>query len=400
MKFQIVILLLLISYRFIAQTKVEHLTIDSKHINETRTLNITLPNQYEKSTKKYPIILVLDDGLLFNTTSAVVNQLSNTSRMPESIVISISPGEKHRNYFAPNLYSNHRKRRYNYGDHQEEFVKFLEFELLPLIEKRYRIHSFKTFVGFSPSSIIGLHTLLHKPNLFQAYICFAAGNIIGDGYKKDERLIENLETLYNKLETKQSYLYIVSGGKDAESQSFINTNVKDFNEKLAKLNNGSIYTKAEIIEGEGHTDVILPGLITAFDFIFPKEKWIVDYIDLIEKEGPAKDNILSFHQNLSDTYGFEVYPNADRLYSMSCLKNVGRRLMQRNKSKEAIEIFKYWVELYPASHLANYYLGLAYGENKEKNMAKTYLEKAYKIALSEKSNTTKVYKETIEKLQD
>ncbi|WP_020532582.1 alpha/beta hydrolase-fold protein [Flexithrix dorotheae] len=391
-------LLIIASNQIFAQTTIEHLAIDSKYINEARTLNITLPNEYRNSTKKYPVILVLDDGLLFNTTSAVVNQLSNTSRMPESIVVSLSSSEKHRNYFAPNLYNNHRGRMYNYGNHQEEFVNFLELELLPLIEKKYRINNFKTFIGFSPSSVIGLYTLLDKPNLFQAYICFAAANIIGDGYNKDERLIEELDTLYANSEIRQSYLYVVSGSKDAESQPYIYSNIKDFNDQLSKYNSNSIYAKAEIIHGEGHTDVILPGLITAFEFIFPKEKWYVDYLDLIEKEGTAQDNISSFYQKLSDEYGFQIYPNTDRLYSMSCLKNIGRRLLGERKIEEAIEVYNYWVELYPSSHLSHYYLGLAYKENNENNKAIATFKKAYDIALAQKNSDSKTYKEAMEEL--
>lgn len=377
---------------------IERLILASKYIDETRTINISLPNGYADSTKKYPIILILDDELLFNTTSNIVNQLSNTSRMPESIVISLSSGEKHRNYFAPNLYNNHQNRVYNYGNHQKEFVNFLELELLPLLEKKYRTAHFKTFVGFSPSSVIGLYTLLNKPNLFQAYICFASGNIIGDGYEKEKRLIEELETLYTQSKIKQSYLYVVSGSKDAESQPYINTNIKDFNEKLSKFNNKNIHIKAETIEGEGHTDVILPGLISAFNFIFPKEKWLVDYLDLIKKEGDAKGNIYSFYQNLSNYYGFEIYPNVDRLYSMSCLKNIGRRLIGTKKTEEAIDIYKYWIELYPSSHLAHYYLGLSYRENKENNNAITSFKKAYDLALLQKSNASKIYIEAIDSM--
>lgn len=397
---KIKIFLLLVSSSIFAQIEIKHLTIDSKFIGETRTLNISLPNKYQYSTKKYPLIIVLDDGLLFNTTNAIVNQLSNTSRIPESIVVSLSAGEKHRNYFAPDLFNNHRNRKYNYGNHQEEFVKFLELELLPLIEKNYRTTHFKTFIGFSPSSVIGLYTLLNKPNLFQAYICFAAGNIIGDGYNKDKRLIEELENLYSQNEIKQSFLYVVSGSKDAESQPYINVNVKDFNDKLSRFNSRTIRTRAEIVQGEGHIDVILPGLITAFEFIFPKKEWYVDYLDLIEKEGTAKDNISSFYQKLSDEYGFEIYPNTDRLYSMSCLKNIGRRLIGENKTEEAIEIYKYWGELYPSSHLAHYYLGLSYKENKESNKAISAFKKAYELALLQKRNDSKIYKEAIDKLNE
>ena len=41
----------------------------------------------------------------------------------------------------------------------------------------------------------------------------------------------------------------------------------------------------------------------------------------------SSNNILAFYQDLSSEYGFEIYPNADRLYSMSCLKNIGRRVL-------------------------------------------------------------------------
>ncbi len=392
------LILLLLSAQTFAQTKIEHFDIDSKYIDETRKLTIALPQQYENSTKKYPIILILDDGLLFNTTSAIVNQLSNTSRMPESIVISLSSGEKHRNYFSPNLYNNHQNRMYNYGNHQEEFINFLEFELLPLIKKKYRVNNFKTFVGFSPSSAIGLYTLLNKPDLFQAYICFAAGNIIGDGYKKDKRLIEELEKLYSKDKEKPNYLYVVSGSKDAESQPYINTNIKEFNQKLSKYNSNSIHTKAETIEGEGHTDVILPGLIKAFDFIFPKEKWLVDYIDLIEEDGSAKENILSYYTNLSNDYNFEVYPNVDRIYSMSCLKNIGRRLLGAKNIEEALELYEYWIELYPSSHLAYYFLGVSQKENKDIIKASESFKKAIELASKQDDVNFSNYQKALENL--
>ena len=399
MNIKLVIFLLLATSRFSAQNSIENFTIDSEYIDENRIVTVTLPKEYKNSIKKYPLILVLDEGLLFNTTSAIVNHLSNTSRIPESIVVSLSSGEKHRNYFAPNLYNNHRNRMYNYGDHQDEFINFLEFELLPLLEKKYRTATFKTFIGFSPSSVIGLYTLLNKPNLFQAYICFAAGNIIGDGYGKDKRLIEELVTLYGKDEIKQNFLYVVSGSKDASSQPYITTNINDFNTELSRFNSNAIHTKAETIQGEGHTDVILPGLINAFDFIFPKEKWFVDYLDLIENEGSAKDNIVSFYQKLSDEYGFDIYPNADRLYSMSCLKNVGRRLLGAKKTEEAIELYEYWTTLYPQSHLAYYFLGTSYKENQKLLKATETYNRAIELALAQKSSDVDLYRKSLESLK-
>lgn len=394
----IILFIISISNQLFAQNIIEHFNIQSQYLKETKIVNVALPDQYQFSAKEYPIILILDSNLLFDTTTAIANQLSRTSRMPESIVISFSAGSRHRNYYAPNLYNNHRDRPYNYGNKQDELLSFLENELLPQIEQKYRVAKFKIVVGFSPSSALSIHTLLTMPNLFQAYICLAAGNIIGDGYSRGKRLIEELEKLYGSQKLAQNYLYVVSGSKDAEGQPYIKASVEDFNDKLFKYNTSNIHTKAEIIEGEGHTDVVLPGLISAFDFIFPKGEWVVDYLDLIEDEGTAKENIMEFYNDLSKIYGFQIYPNVDRLYSMSCLKNLGRRLLGTNKTEEAIELFELWTTLYPQSHLAYHYLGTSYKENSNLIEAGEAYNKALNLALAQNSNDTDLYKKSLESL--
>lgn len=391
MKYKTLLFIIIVSHQLLAQNETEHFDIQSQYLQESKRIHVALPEHYQHSTKTYPLILILDHDLLFDTTTAVAKQLSATSRMPESIVLSISKGSKHRSYYAPNLYNNHRDRPYNYGNHQEE--------LLPRVEQKYRLAKFKTIVGFSPSSVFSIYALLTKPDLFQAYICFASGNIIGDGHSKGKRLIEELEELYRRKKTTQNYLYVVSGSKDAENQPYIKTNVKDFNNALLKYNSNRIHTKAEIIEGEGHTDVILPGLISAFDFLFPKEKWVVDYLDLIENEGSAKENITEFYNNLSNIYGFKIYPNADRMYSMSCLKNVGRRLLGTKKISEAIELYQYWTTLYPQSHLAYYYLGTSYKENSNLSEATKAYKKALELALAQNSIEADIYKKALASLK-
>jgi Predicted hydrolase of the alpha/beta superfamily len=396
----LLVLMLIASHQFFAQSTVEQLEVNSKYLQETRKVHVVLPEKYGQSTKEYPLIFVLDHELLFNTTAAISAQLSATSRMPESIVVSLVAGSQHRNYFAPNLYNNHRDRAYNYGGHQDNFLGFIEKELLPLLEKKYRLAKFRMVVGFSPSSVIALHTLLNKPVLFQAYICLAAGNIIGDGYAKDTRLIETLEELYNNPGIPEHYLYVVSGGKDAESQPYIISNVEDFNTKLTKADLSKGHAKAEILYGEGHTDVVLPGLISAFNFIFPRDKWVVDYLDLIEQEGSAKENILHFYDQLSKTYNFQIYPNVDRLYSMSCLKNIGRRLLGTNKEAEAIELYEYWTALYPQSHSAHYYLGMAYKAADRLKMAKESFSRSYTIAMLQNSEDAALYKRALEELNN
>lgn len=371
-----------------AQNRIDTFKVESKPLQETRTIKVALPFGYDYSIKTYPILVVLDNQLLFSTTTALVNQLSSTSRMPESIVVTIIEGNKHRAYYSPNLYDNVKNRDYGYGNHQDELTQFLSEELLPELEDRYRLAYFRMLVGFSPSSVFTLHTFSKNQNLFQAYVALASGNIIGDGYTEGTNLIDEIEksSIINKSNNK--FLYIVSGGKDVEDQPDIDDNIKNFNKRLSKLNSSKLKTKAEVIKGEGHTDVVLPGLIAAFDFIFPKEKWLVSYQDLISKSGNAKDNINKFYNELSDDYGIDIYPNMDRLYSMSCVKNIGRSLIGQKRVDEAVELYQYWTELYPISHLAYSYLGRAQRVNNDFKAAKKSYEKAIELV---KSDDLQVY---------
>ena len=124
----------------------------------------------------------------------------------------------------------------------------------------------------------------------------------------------------------------------------------------------------------------------------------MDYLDLIEDEGTAKENIMEFYNDLSKIYGFQIYPNVDRLYSMSCLKNLGRRLLGTNKTEEAIELFELWTTLYPQSHLAYHYLGTSYKENSNLIEAGEAYNKALNLALAQNSNDTDLYKKSLESL--
>jgi len=362
-----------------AQNRIDSFDIESESLDETRTIKVALPFGYDHSIKSYPVIVVLDNQLLFSTVTALVNQLSSTSRMPESIIVTIEEGKKHRAYYSPNLYDNIKNRKYGYGNHQDDLTQFFSEELLPELEDKYRLVNFRTLIGFSPSSVFTLYTFSNTPDLFQAHIALASGNIIGDGYVKGETLIDDIEKASAKKAPRNRFLYIVSGGKDIEDQPDIVDNVNSFNQRLTKLHTINFKAKAEIIEGEGHTDVALPGLISAFNFIFPKEKWIVNYLDLIAKSGNAKENISKFYEELSNEYGFGMYPTMDRLFSMSCVKNIGRRLLGQKRVDEAIELYQYWIDLYPKSHLAYSYLGRAQKVNNNIRAAKKSYEKAISL---------------------
>ncbi len=70
------------------------LKFHSNILNEDRTINISLPEGYEKSTKKYPVLYMLDAQWNFNHTAQNLGWLSNSDikSIPQTIVVGIVTG--------------------------------------------------------------------------------------------------------------------------------------------------------------------------------------------------------------------------------------------------------------------------------------------------------------------
>ena len=77
------------------QSNIETFEIDSKQLNEKCIVKVALPAFYHQATKSYPLIIVLDNQLIFPTMTAIASQLSATARMPESIVVTINANQQY-----------------------------------------------------------------------------------------------------------------------------------------------------------------------------------------------------------------------------------------------------------------------------------------------------------------
>src|SRR6185369_6618719 len=52
----------------------------------------------------------------------------------------------------------------------DNFLKFFETELIPQIEKQYRVQPYRIFAGHSFGGLFAIHALITKPKLFNSYV--------------------------------------------------------------------------------------------------------------------------------------------------------------------------------------------------------------------------------------
>ncbi|WP_316847911.1 alpha/beta hydrolase [Pedobacter psychrodurus] len=146
--------------------------IHSIELNETRTLNIYLPEGYSRdSTNTYPVIYLLDGSANedFIHIAGLVQFLTMIEKMPKAIVVGIANIDRKRDFTFPTTV---KKDLIDYPTtgKSEKFIAFIEKELQPFIAEKYKANSSKTIIGQSLGGLLAAEILLKKPELFNNYI--------------------------------------------------------------------------------------------------------------------------------------------------------------------------------------------------------------------------------------
>ena len=148
--------------------------IQSIELSEKRTLNIYLPEGYnEQDTIKYPVIYLLDgsaDEDFIHVVGLVqFNSFPWINRIPKSIVVGIASVDRRRDFTYPTTVVED-KTNYPTTGHSDKFIAFIEKELQPYIDKKYKTNSSKTIIGQSLGGLLASEILFKKPALFNKYI--------------------------------------------------------------------------------------------------------------------------------------------------------------------------------------------------------------------------------------
>lgn len=141
--------------------------IESKALDETREIYVYYPPDMEESGINYPVIYLLDGDSLHNICASYVQHYSNRDRIPKAIVVGIASTDRLRD-FTP-----YERTAYNGeygGGGANNFLKFLEEELFPIVEEKYPTRDYRVLIGHSYGGLFVTYTLMAKPRLFRAYM--------------------------------------------------------------------------------------------------------------------------------------------------------------------------------------------------------------------------------------
>ncbi len=237
----------------------EQIQIESKILNEERTLNIYLPHGYiQDSLKTYPVIYLLDGSIDedFIHIAGIVQfgSFSWINMLPESIVVGISNVDRKRDFTFPTQ-NNEDKLEFPTTGESAKFIQFIEKELQPFINSEYKTDSINTLIGQSLGGLLATEILFKYPELFDNYIIVSPSL-----WWDDESLLKYTPTNY----TSEKSVYIAVG-KEGE---IMERSAKELYQKLNSLNNKNTSLYYDYFEAQNHADALHLAVYRAFERIF------------------------------------------------------------------------------------------------------------------------------------
>jgi len=148
--------------------------IRSEILNEERVVFVYLPDAYGAEAcreSRYPVLYLLDGRAYLELTSGIAHHLGSynaaVQRIPDLIVVAIQNTNRSRDMTPTRMTAG----PYSSGSGGAvSFRNFLENELIPAIDRRFRTSDARILVGHSLAGLFVLDTYLEKPGLFDAYI--------------------------------------------------------------------------------------------------------------------------------------------------------------------------------------------------------------------------------------
>ena len=334
---------------------------ESKKLGENREITIGLPTSYDKNpNKKYPILILLDGDYLFDPFYGALNYGAYWDDLPETIIVGINQNK-----------NNERTADSNYDEIEgipsgtgAQFFEFIGGELLPYLEKKYRVAPFRIIAGHDITAGYLNFFLYKDAPLFNAYISLSPEL----APEMENRIPEKLTNL------KQPIFYYQSTA-DGDVKKLQETTKKlDANIKL--VTNPLLNYKFEYLKGASHYSLVLYAIPNALYQIFESYKPIssVEYTDKIAiLTSGYVDYLTNKYDLLSKKLGLNIPVRVNDL------KAIEAAILKNKAYAEFEKLAAIARKNYPKSMLSDYELGLMFEKTGDSKKAAKQYQKASQL---------------------
>lgn len=151
----------------------ETFTLKSKYLDETRTINIWTPLEYQLNNDSLPVLYMPDGGIKedFPHIANTLAELIKSKKIPPIILVGIENTKRQRDLTGPTEVENDKKIADEIGG-SANFRAFILEEIVPIINETHRTTAQRGLIGESLAGLFVMETFLLKPTDFNFYIAF------------------------------------------------------------------------------------------------------------------------------------------------------------------------------------------------------------------------------------
>jgi uncharacterized protein len=380
------------------------LTIDSKILGEKRVIFVHLPgdnydpprdgsgssaSQPSSKGPRYPVVYLLDGDAHFPSVAGMIQQLSEVngnSVTPDMIVVGIVNTDRERDLTPTHATTDFR------GDSSsvktsgggENFMAFIEKELIPKIDSLYPTAPWRMLIGHSLGGLTVINTLIHHPQLFNAYLA-----IDPSMWWDHQRLLHEVDTALTTGNYKGKTLYLAIANtmpqgmdtarvrKDTTNNTFHIRSILQLADALKRSNQSGLRWKDKYYEGDSHGSVPLIAEYDALHFIFSSYNapyLLSNLYDSSTDAASALAAIREYYTGVSQQMGYTIPPPEENINGLA-YDFLGGKMPEKARA-----FFQFNIDNYPGS--GNTYDGMGdyYAAIGDRQKAIDYYTKAFSLS--------------------
>ncbi len=148
----------------------------SEVLSEHREYSVMLPEDYFYTEQPFPVIYLLDGEHHLNMVGGFVDAMSGGfwPQIPQAIIVAIHNTNRMRDYTPTHTLKlpdgSKGNPLYIHTGGAANFIRYLESELVPAINRQYRTHNPNVLIGHSFGGLVALEALSHQSETFQGYV--------------------------------------------------------------------------------------------------------------------------------------------------------------------------------------------------------------------------------------
>ena len=287
----------------------------------------------------------------------VLGRLQKADAAPDVIIVAIENNDRLHDMYP--TVNQDRNGPVGIGGGAKKFLTFIEQELIPDVEKRYRTHSTRIIAGASAAGVFSLYAMQQRPGLFNAHIAYSPAVWWNAG-----AMVERTKKWLSTKPSESAYVYMNMGNEGLPMRPYYDALLTAF----SNHENPHLSLVVNEHPGVSHGLTSAAGIFNAYQSFFLSKTF--------PREGVTANMqvIDDYYRRLGEQWGIDSTPPEN------VVRELGYYFDWQKKPHLAMMLYKHNMSHHPENPDA--IAGVAYGYEGQNKLreALTYAKKALAVA--------------------